>query len=194
MNYAPSAIRPNYTPTYLTYRPMDIWYGQNALNAQARATDRAIANSSSPSRMAGLLANGYNSQIVSGNLFRNALEYNDARRDKVAAHNSAENKTLAQLDMQAQMANQNTAMQSAAQNARYKALGYQMMDELDANRSQSISANLGNVLNSLGAIGEEEFDTDRLGWLERAGVLKSNVYSANGGKISRKKGKKGLTY
>ena len=72
---------------YLTYRPLDIWYEQNALNAQSRATDRAILNNSSPSRMAGLLANGYNSQLASGNLFRQAQEYNDNLRKQVADFN-----------------------------------------------------------------------------------------------------------
>lgn len=75
---------------YLTYRPLDIWYGQNALNAQSRATDRALMNTSGGNRgtaMAGLLANGYNSQLASGNLFRQAQEYNDALRQKVEDFN-----------------------------------------------------------------------------------------------------------
>jgi len=31
------------------------------------------------SQMAGLIANGYNSQLASGQLFENALKYNDRR-------------------------------------------------------------------------------------------------------------------
>ena len=74
---------------YIGYRPMDIWYEQNRLNANSRATDRAIMNNASPlgTKMAGLLANGYNNQIASGNLYRQALEYNDAQRQKVADFN-----------------------------------------------------------------------------------------------------------
>lgn len=78
---------------YLSYNPMDIWYEQNRMNANSRATDRAILNNSSPlgTKTAGLLANGYNSQIASGNLYRQALEYNDAQRQKVADFNRGTN-------------------------------------------------------------------------------------------------------
>ena len=78
---------------YLAYNPMDIWYEQNRMNANSRATDRAILNNSSPlgTKTAGLLANGYNSQIASGNLYRQALEYNDAQRQKVADFNRGTN-------------------------------------------------------------------------------------------------------
>ena len=80
-------------PNYLTYKPMDIWFEQNRLNANSRATDRAIANNGSPlgTKTAGLLANGYNNQIASGDLFRKALEYNDAQRQKVEDFNRATN-------------------------------------------------------------------------------------------------------
>ena len=78
---------------YLAYNPMDIWYEQNRMNANSRATDRAILNNSSPlgTKTAGLLANGYNSQLASGNLYRQALEYNDAQRQKVADFNRGTN-------------------------------------------------------------------------------------------------------
>jgi hypothetical protein len=188
----PMMVKSNFNPTYMTYRPLDIWYGQNALNAQSRATDRALLNSSSPSRMAGLIANGYNSQLASGNLFRQAQEYNDALNKQVVTHNSGENKTAAQLDLQGQLANQRAAMEAGMYNARYKTLGYQMMDDIDARRNASMNANLTNVLQSIGNIGEEAYDTDRLRWLERTGVLKSKILGANGGKLKKKK--RGLTY
>lgn len=188
----PMMVKSNFNPTYMTYRPLDIWYGQNALNAQSRATDRALLNSSSPSRMAGLIANGYNSQLASGNLFRQAQEYNDALKKQVITHNSGENKTSAQLDMQGQLANQRAVMEAGMHNARYKTFGYQMMDDIDARRNASMNANLTNVLQSIGNIGEEAYDTDRLRWLERTGVLKSKTLGANGGKLTKKK--KGLTY
>jgi hypothetical protein len=190
----PMAVRSNFNPTYMTYRPLDIWYEQNRANALSRATDRNIMNTSGGNRgnaMAGLIANGYNSQLASGNLFRQAQEYNDALNKQVITHNSGENKTLAQLDMQGQLANQRAAMEAGIYNSRYKTLGYQMMDDIDARRNASMNANLTNVLQSIGNIGEEAYDTDRLRWLERTGVLKSKTLGANGGKLTKKKG---LTY
>jgi hypothetical protein len=86
--YAPNI---SYKPigNYLRYNPMDIWFEQNRMDANARATDRAIMNNAAPigTKMAGLLASGYNNQIANGQLYRNALEYNDAKRKDVAGFN-----------------------------------------------------------------------------------------------------------
>lgn len=91
-NYTTARWKP--LGNYLTYRPLDIWYEQNVLNAQSRATDRALMNTSGGNRgtaMAGLLANGYNSQLASGNLFRQAQEYNDNLRKQVEDFNRGTN-------------------------------------------------------------------------------------------------------
>ena len=58
--YKPVEFRP--IGNYLPYKPLDIWYEQNRLNANARATDRAILNSGANqgSKAAALLASGYN--------------------------------------------------------------------------------------------------------------------------------------
>lgn len=76
---------------YLKYQPMDIWAQQNRMDANSRATDRAILNNSSPvgTRNAGLLANSYNSQLGSGELYRNALQYNDQLMQGVGTFNRA---------------------------------------------------------------------------------------------------------
>lgn len=70
--------------SYMKYTPMDIYTAQNRMNAQARATDRAIMNGTNPGRYAGLIASGYNSQLASGELFRQALAYNNEQRQRVA--------------------------------------------------------------------------------------------------------------
>ena len=76
---------------YIKYRPMDIWAAQNRMDANARATDRAIMNSASPSNQAALLANAYTSQLGSGELFRQSLEYNDNLKKQVADFNRGTN-------------------------------------------------------------------------------------------------------
>ena len=75
----------------LTYRPMDIWAEQNRLDAATRAADRALRAGNSPSRYAGILANNYNAQLASGELYRKALEYNDAKKAQVAEFNRGTN-------------------------------------------------------------------------------------------------------
>ena len=76
---------------YLKYQPMDIWAEQNRMDANTRATDRALLNNSSPvgTRNAGLVANNYASQLGSGNLYRNALQYNDQLMQNVGTFNRA---------------------------------------------------------------------------------------------------------
>lgn len=72
---------------YMRYTPMDIYAAQAKMNAQARATDRALMNGINPGRYAGLIASGYNSQLASGELFRQALAYNNEQRQRVAEFN-----------------------------------------------------------------------------------------------------------
>ena len=184
----PREVTPHYIGNYLTYKPLDIWYQQNALNAQSRATDRALLNNTSPSRMAGLLSNGYNSQLASGNLFRQAQEYNDALKQKVEEFNRGTNIFNAQADMNTQQANQNAWLQAGRTGLPAIMAGNQMMDDIDARRAASLSANATNLLQSIGNIGEEAYDEDRLKWLEGTGVLRSDYF--NKGKYSAAKGGK----
>lgn len=76
---------------YLKYQPMDIWANQNRMDANSRATDRAILNNASPvgTRNAGLVANSYASQLGSGELYKNALQYNDNLMQNVGTFNRA---------------------------------------------------------------------------------------------------------
>ena len=196
----------NYQPigNYLTYRPMDIWYQQNALNAQSRATDRAIANSVSPSKMAGLIANGYNSQLASGNLYRQALEYNDAQRKSVEDFNRGTNIFNAQAYNQNQQFNANAlnhsgqfksqlAMQAAAQKL-----------NADAGWYNSLYGNVGGMFKGLADLGRENYQYNQMVDLLGSGAMpvskkrlvESGLYSqvtAEGGKLKRKKHNRNLT-
>ena len=51
-----------------------------------------------------------------------------------------------------------------------------MKDAIDAQRAKTLSANLTNLFESLGQIGEEQYDKNRLKWLERKGVLRSDYF------------------
>lgn len=197
---------------YLTYKPMDIWYEQNRLNANSRATDRAITNNGSPlgTKIAGLLANGYNNQIASGDLFRKALEYNDAQRQKVEEFNRATN-----------MYNADAFTKTSATNAgiindhrKFKTqLALDVAKErlnTDASWYSNMYKNLDGMFKGIADIGKENAQhnmiadmaadnlfgtiTDRQnignGYIVRKLKRKGNT-SAKGGKINRKKG---LTY
>lgn len=193
----------SYTPVggHLTYTPMDIWYAQNRLDANARATDRAIANSSSPNKIAGLLASGYNSQIASGDLFRKALEYNDALKQQIAKHNlgiDTYNSGAASKTSQF-----NASASNAAKQAKASMLYNALTDELESDASwyQSLYGNIDNLFGNLGAIGKENVYWNQAKALAKDGYTnlgnsetgKYYGINAEGGKLKRKKSKRGLT-
>ena len=187
---------------YLTYRPMDIWYEQNRMDANSRATDRNIMNTSGGNRgtaMAGLLTNSYNTQIADGTLFRQAQEYNDALRAKVAEFNrgtdqfnaDAYNRT-SQFNAQAL----NNAQQHSAQ------LGLQAAAQrlgTDASWYNSLYGNIGSLFKGISDMGRENAQWNMISdmWADGlAGTATEKTNSArghlkkkkssNGGKIERR--------
>ena len=195
---------------YITYNPLDTWAGLNRLNANARATDRAIMNSGATqgSKVAGLLANEYNNQIGSGNLFRQAQEYNDNLKKQVAefnrgtdqfnaqAYNQLAQFNASQRDRDRQMRAQ-LGMQAAAQKA-----------DMDAGWYNGIYGNVAGLFKGIGDLGRENAERNMLARLAasgalgtidpegamNAGLIKYADSAAEGGKIKRKKNKKrGLT-
>ena len=187
----------NYTPigNYLRYNPMDINYAQNKLNQEAAATRRAIQNTAGTrgAAMAGLLASDYNAQQASGDLFRKALEYNDALQQKVEDFNRGTNMFNSQQDLYTQRSNQAATQQALRDKYQGILAGNTLMDQIDARRAASMSANLTNLISSLGQIGEEAYDQDRIDALTQRGVLQNlyNNNAANGGMLTKPKRKKG---
>lgn len=196
---------------YLTYRPMDIWAEQNRMNANARATDRAIQNNAAPigTQMAGLLASNYNDQNASGQLYRQALEYNDNLRRMTGEFNRGTNQFNAQAYNQAALQNAEIrnrdrqiraqlGMQAAAQKA-----------DTDAGWYNGIYGNVSGLFKGISDIGRENAQHNMIArgiadgvW----GVMTPDTNTAygylkpkaDGGKVTRKKNKKhrkgGLTF
>ena len=192
---------------YLTYRPLDIWFEQNRLNANARATDRAILNSGANqgSKMAGLLAAGYNDQIASGNLFRQAQEYNDNLRKQVAEFNrgtdqfnseqyGATSRFNADAYNNARRANAQLRLQAAAQKM-----------DADAGWYNSLYGNIAGLFKGIGDIGTENKRDNMINWMISKGIFgavdpndpemkkRVKVISAEGGKLKKNK-RRGLTF
>ena len=181
---------------YLTYRPMDIWYEQNRLNANARATDRYITNNAAPigTKMAGLIANAYNNQLASGNLFRQALEYNDNKKAQVEGFNRGTD----QFNSQAY--NQNSMFNAQADNmfnqakARLGLAAAQTRLDNDAGWYNSLYGNIGGLFKGIGDLGRDKTEKNWLEWLEKRGAFGNTGKAAYGGKIKPKKHRRGFTY
>jgi hypothetical protein len=188
---------------YLQYKPMDIWYEQNRQNANARATDRAILNNSSPltAKTAGLLANAYNNQIASGNLYRQALEYNDAMNEKKATFNRGTN----QYNSEAFNTTSRTNAGILNDNRRYRA--QMMLDnaktrmDADASWNQGIYGNISKFFSNLGELGKENAQHNMIADMAADGLFgtlsdKQHIsrnhivkrVAAKGGKLNRRRG------
>jgi hypothetical protein len=197
VSIVPMFVRPNYNPTYMKPHVFDVWQQRNRNAANLNSAIRTFENTNNPNKSANILAALYNATNLDGQLGIDADKYNREDAFKVAAHNSGENKTLAQLDMQAQLANQRVYDDAQRLGFQGRLYGARMRDDIDARRAASLSANATNLLQSIGNIGEEAYDEDRLKWLEGTGVLRSDYFNkgkysaAKGGKLKKKRG---LTY
>ena len=167
---------------YLTYRPTDLSYQANRMAAQAGATRRNIMNTSGGNRanaIGSLLAADYNSQIAMGEAIRQVEATNFARRAQVEEFNRATNKFKAEAALKAAIANQQARLDASKLGLSGYTTAMQMKDAIDAQRAKTLSANLTNLFESLGQIGEEQFDRNRLKWLERKGVLRSDYFDTD---------------
>ena len=186
-NYAQNAgkITPiTYEPigNYLTYRPTDLSYQANRMAAQAGATRRNIMNTSGGNRanaIGSLLAADYNSQIAMGEAIRQAEATNFARRAQVEEFNRGTNQYNSEAALKAAIANQQARLDASKLSLSGYTTAMQMKDAIDAQRAKTLSANLTNLFESLGQIGEEQLDRNRLKWLERKGVLRSDYFDTD---------------
>ena len=187
---------------YLTYIPMDIWYEQNRMDANSRATDKAILNNASPigTKMAGLLANGYNSQIADGDLYRKALEYNDAKRQKVAEFNRGTDMYNADAFTKTSTTNAEIANRQRLFRAQMQMDAARQRMAADAAWNQGIYGNVSGLFKGISDLGRENAQHNMIADMTADGIFgvmtpKSNTgkrvvttKKSCGGKIKRKRG------
>ena len=187
---------------YLTYNPMDIWYEQNRMDANSRATDRAILNNASPigTKMAGLLANGYNSQIADGDLYRKALEYNNAQKQKVAEFNRGTDQWNSEAFNKTSLANAEIANRNRQFKAQMQMDAARQRMAADAAWNQGIYGNVSGLFKGISDLGRENAQHNMIADMAADGIFgvmtpKSNTgrrvvttKKSCGGKIKRKRG------
>lgn len=187
---------------YLTYNPMDIWYEQNRMDANSRAIDRAILNNASPigTKMTGLLANGYNSQIADGDLYRKALEYNDAKRQKVAEFNRGTDQWNSEAFNKTSLANAEIANRQRQFKAQMQMDAARQRMAADAAWNQGIYGNVSGLFKGISDLGRENAQHNMIADMAADGIFgvmtpKSNTgrkvvttKKSCGGKIKRKRG------
>lgn len=189
---------------YLAYRPMDIWAQESRNQANARATDRGIVNNNATvgAKYAGLLANGYNSQLADAQLYRQAREYNDAQRQRVADFNRGTNvqnanayDQAAQFNAEARNRNRQYRASLAADIARQRMAA-------DQNWYNGLYGNISELFRGISDYGRENAQYNQLAALANSGVVgtpnsefttildgrRRGTKSSRGGKLRKRKG------
>lgn len=197
-NGSPALAHAQFIGNRLKYRPMDIWYEQNRMDANSRATDRAILNNASPmgTKMAGLLANGYNSQIADGELYRKALEYNDAQRQRVAEFNRGTDMYNANAANQTSVTNAQIANNNRQLRAQMQMDAARQRMAADAAWNQGIYGNVNGLFKGLSDYGRESEQANLISDMAASGIFGTISPDSPLGRrvIKRKNKKKGLTF
>ena len=177
--------KPHLIGDYMRYKPIDRLFYANQLQANSRATDRGIMNTSGGNRgtaMAGLLGNGLNAQTALANMDMQAENTNWGRYGQTKDFNRGTN------IFNAQALNQNS-MFNAEQLNRNKQFGAQMSANIaaqkmaaDAGWNASKYKNLGEFFSGLSALGNEATQRNWLAELAADGVLGTLSPRTNTGK------------
>ena len=195
VNIQPALVSTSPIGQYLSYRPMDRMFYINQLNKNAAAGRRAVQNTTGGNRaaaLAGILAADANYGENLGKLARQAEEYNQAQRERVAGFNRQTDMFNSQQSMQAQSVNAQSRNDATrmrlAQAEEVAKLRQAARDAYDARRSN----NLNSFITNLGNIGWEEKQAEWLDNLAKRGVLLMNtsgeytgVTKKNGGKLKK---------
>ena len=179
---------------YLSYRPLDRMFYINQLNKNIAAGRRAIQNTTGGNRaaaLAGILAADYNYGENLGQLARQAEEYNQAQRERVAGFNRQTDMFNSQQSMQAQSVNalsRNGATKMRLAQAEEAAkLRQAARNAYDARRSN----NLNSFITNLGNIGWEDYQREGINsnpalYYNLSGIGRVG-YKGNGDKLKKRR-------
>lgn len=156
---------------YLRYEPLDTDYYASRLDSSTSSGRRAIQNTAGGNRaaaLAGILGSDYNYITSLGQLARQAEEYNQAQKQRVAEFNRATDQYNSDLGTRVDMFNTENAIKQAQM---YNSLATMRQSIYDRNRAERI-ANLTNFIQGLGDYGRESTDRNTLRWLADLGAIK----------------------
>lgn len=156
----PARVKAKPISNYLTYKPIDPNHYTNKLNAMSSANRRSISDLSNANRatqLAALAASDYNAQNALGDYLIQAELANQQNRKRVESFNRGTNQYNSELDLREQMFNEFARTQANENKFRNMASLVGMREQLDQTLGSIKSANLTNLLDSIGDIGREEY-------------------------------------
>lgn len=149
----------------LTYKPLDTNYELNKLDANQAAQRRALINTSGGNRAtaaANLIAANANYGNQMGDLHRQAELYNQQQRQQVEGFNRGTNQFNAESQMRAYLANAQQAQHMNELRLKQKSAQAQMYDTANMRSSMGRAANLTNLFENIGGIGQENFSRNMI--------------------------------
>ena len=149
----------------LTYKPLDTNYELNKLDANQAAQRRALINTSGGNRAtaaANLIAANANYGNQMGDLHRQAELYNQQQRQQVEGFNRGTNQFNAEAQMRADLADAQQAQQMNELRLKQKSAQAQMYDTANMRSSMGRAANLTNLFENIGGIGQENFSRNMI--------------------------------
>lgn len=149
----------------LTYKPLDTNYELNKLDANQAAQRKALINTSGGNRAtaaANLIAANANYGNQMGDLHRQAELYNQQQRQQVEGFNRGTNQFNAEAQMRDDLANAQQAQQMNELRLRQKSAQAQMYDTANMRSSMGRAANLTNLFENIGGIGQESFSRNMI--------------------------------
>lgn len=183
----------------IAYKPTDMWQAINNFNANMAAQRSAIRNAGNRVATTGaLLASAYNQNKALGELYAGMEKENWERYTDTIARNNLLDQADRDAEFQASVFNAGQGTKRA-NNLIEAAKANDKEEQAYASARQ---ANRDNFINSLSARQKEGRDWDRIEWMAEKGLLGDLTAKdvmdlrsrKNGGKINRKKKKRGLTY
>lgn len=157
---------------YLTYKPLDRDYYQNQLRAQSGATRRSLVNSGTPTaRAAGLLAADNTFLNKSGELARQAEEYNAGQRERTATFNRGTNQFNAEAYNRAALQYASDYNNQKRFNAQLQAEAARAKMDAQAMWYNSLYGNIGQLASGIGEIGRENAQHNMIARMGADGLL-----------------------
>lgn len=189
-------VKSNPVGQYLRYNPFDTNYEQTKLGNLNASTQRNILNLASGNRgtaMASLLSTNAFATGQMGDLYRKASEYNEGQRRAITGFNRETDVFNSQQSLQSQAYNQEadrTRLSAAIQEAN-------MRDNIETTLYNARSSNLSTALTNIGNVGRDSFNSNNAEkYLKASGLYDQyKAYMAKkGGKLNKKKNRRGLTF
>lgn len=200
---------------YVPYKPFDVWSQRNRNAANMNSAIRAITNTSNPNKNAGVVGALHNALNADGELGLAADKYNYANLLQAEGFNRDTDKYNSQAYQQNSQFNADALNRNRQYAANLAMNAEAQKMAADAGWYNSIYGNIGGLAKGLGDLGRENKEYNmfvdllssgaipgvRPEMLERLGYGKAKKGSAtykivgkDGGKINRRKGRKGLTF